>query len=134
MLLAATATFAAAAPPLDIRDAWAAATPPGARTAAVYLTIANAGPADALKSATATVADEVEFHAHEHSDGMMRMRRLDQVDIAAQAETTFEPGGLHVMLIGLNVPLVVGQSLELELEFSDAGTVTIVVPVRDRRR
>jgi copper(I)-binding protein len=48
LLLTVCAAGSVAAEPLTSADAWIRAAPPGARTAAAYLTISNAGPADCL--------------------------------------------------------------------------------------
>ena len=42
------------------------------------------------------------------------------------------PGGYHVMLMGLNGPLVEGRAIEITLVFRDAGTMTVSVPVKSR--
>jgi len=40
-----------------------------------------------------------------------------------------EPGGVHVMLVGLRRALAVGDSVRLRLHFSDSTTVPVTVPV-----
>ena len=62
---------------------------------------------------------------------MMKMRRVEQVAIPAGAEVAFEPGGLHLMLIGLKAPLVAGKSLPLVLQFRDAGAIKVDFEVRN---
>jgi copper(I)-binding protein len=41
-----------------------------------------------------------------------------------------EPGGLHIMLIGLKQKLAPGDSIPLTLVFEHAGEVTVEIPVR----
>jgi copper(I)-binding protein len=40
-----------------------------------------------------------------------------------------EPGGTHLMLVGLTSALDAGEQLLLTLEFDRAGSVDVVVPV-----
>ena len=60
----------------------------------------------------------------------MRMREVpDGVLLPAGETVTFEPSGLHLMLVGLNHPLVEGEAFPLTLEFEHAGTIEIEVPI-----
>lgn len=119
---------------VTISDAWAPATAPGARTAAVYLTLANRGDADVLLHASSSAAGKVEFHTHVHRDGMMTMTELPSVDVPTDGILSFEPHGDHLMLIGLVRPLAPGDEVTVTLEFRDAGRMEFHAEVRDIRR
>jgi copper(I)-binding protein len=119
--------------PLIVRDAWARATPPGARTGAAYLTIESRGDADRLLGATSPAARTLELHTHVTEGGVQRMVRLAEVEVPAGATVAFVPGGLHVMLIDLAAPLAPGATVALRLEFANAGPIEIAVPVIDAR-
>ena len=60
---------------------------------------------------------------------MQMMPQLDGVEIPAGGELVLEPGGYHVMLIGLTESLLAGDSFEATLTFENAGDVTVTVPV-----
>lgn len=62
--------------------------------------------------------------------GMMTMREIDSVTIAAGGTVTFEPGGYHVMLIDLAAPLKVGDTFTMSLDFMNAGVVQVAATVR----
>jgi copper(I)-binding protein len=112
-------------------DAYARATPPGARTAGVYLTIRNrAGAADELVGASTPVAADVEMHTMSHEGGMMRMRAVDKVPVPAGGAVELAPGGLHLMLIDPREPLREGARFPLTLRFARAGAVEAEVRVR----
>jgi copper(I)-binding protein len=64
---------------------------------------------------------------------MAHMRAVPELEVPAGATIRFEPGGLHVMLIGLREPLVAGQLFTLQLEFEHAGRHSVPVEVRDPR-
>ena len=62
---------------------------------------------------------------------VMTMVQQENVPVAAGSQVTFEPGGLHVMLIGLTEDLKPGASFKVTLHFEKAGTITLDVPVRE---
>lgn len=116
---------------LTISDPWSRALPPNAPAGAAYFTVTNQGQAqDRLVGAASDVAGKAELHTHVKSGEMMRMQKVDAVDIPAGGEATFAPGGNHVMLIGLKRPLKDGEQFPLTLEFEKAGKVRVEVPVR----
>jgi hypothetical protein len=57
------------------------------------------------------------------------MHTSEQVPIAAGGTVTFEPTGLHVMLSGIAEELEVGDEVQLDLIFREAGTVTATATV-----
>jgi copper(I)-binding protein len=61
----------------------------------------------------------------------MKMRPpVDAIEVEPGAPAVLAPGGLHVMLMGLTVPLAEGASFPLTLTFATAGPVTVRVAVR----
>ena len=42
---------------------------------------------------------------------VMRMVKVDAIDVPAHGPITLEPGGYHVMLVNLKKPLVAGEAL-----------------------
>jgi periplasmic copper chaperone A len=116
---------------IEVREAFARATIGNATSGAVYLTIVNhaSGP-DRLVSASAPVAARTDLHMTVRDGDIVRMRRLESIEIEAGGTVAFEPGGAHVMLSGLAAPLVEGESFELTLEFEAAGSMRLEVPVK----
>jgi len=130
--LAVGAASAAAAPPI-VTGAWIRATPPGAVTAAAYLTIASAGAADRLVGAATPAAGTVEIHTNGAEAGSQHMMRVAELALPAGGAVRLEPGGQHLMLIDLKAPMVPGTKVALSLRFAEGGTVEIDVPVVDAR-
>jgi hypothetical protein len=127
--LAATAEGPASA--LSVERAWARATPPGTAVAAAYLVIDNrGGTADRLLSVSTPRAGQAEVHATVRDMDIVRMRRIDPLHVGAGERVTFDPGGTHIMLMGLKSPLLEGERLPLELKFERAGTVRVEAEVR----
>jgi copper(I)-binding protein len=134
MLLCLTvfATAATARPPgVQARGAWIQATPPGATTAAGYVTLTNTGPVtDRLMGAHSAAAAQVVPHHMSMAGGIMRMRPITGgLPIAADATVKLAPGGDHLMLIGLKGPLVAGRHVKVTLDFVQAGPVVVDFPV-----
>lgn len=132
-LAAGGSTLAAdyAAGDLQIDRPWSRATAPQQPNGAAYFTVTNHGSsADRLIEAASPVASTVELHTHDvDSEGVMRMRQVEAIDLAAGEATTLRPGGLHVMLIGLEDRLVEGETFPLTLSFEGAGAVEVEVTV-----
>lgn len=115
---------------ITIEQPWARASILKSRPGAAYLTIRNNGTApDRLLRATSPRAETVMIHASEMSGGNMRMRGMPSVEIGAKASIAFEPGGMHLMIMGLQEPLRRGELLPMVLEFERAGPVSIEMPV-----
>jgi len=116
---------------LEVHHPWARATPGGVKTGAVYFKLINSGnEADALISASAPeLAASAEVHNHVNDNGVMRMRKVDKVDIPAKGSALLAPGGYHLMLMELKAPLTEGQKLPLTLRFQRAGEVKVEVKV-----
>jgi copper(I)-binding protein len=114
-----------------VDDPYVRAVPPGQPNSAAFMTIMNKGENPvALVSASSSAAGVVELHTHVHEDGMMKMRRIEKIDVPAGGSTALEPGGLHVMLIGLTQDLKPEDKVAITLEFSDGSTQELEAPVR----
>jgi len=119
--------------PLTISQAWSPAVPPTASVAAVYFSINNAGSQpDLLLALSSPIAARVELHESRDVHGVLEMRELASLPCPAGATVASKPGGLHVMLIGLNRPLIAGTAFPLALRFRDAGNLTLQIPVLNR--
>lgn len=134
LLLLLLPLFASAEGLVRVSEAWSPATPPGARTAAVYLKLTNTGPDDRILAATADVAESVELHTHAEDNGMMRMRKLDSVPLPANAVVRFRPHGHHLMLIDLRDTPAPGDTIALTLRLESGVTLSFDAVVRDLRQ
>lgn len=77
---------------------------PGQTTAVIYLTVNN------RSSQTLTVtgvevagSERAELHQHVHEDGMMRMRKVNRIVVAAGTAVEFTSGGYHIMAFDMAV-------------------------------
>ena len=63
---------------------------------------------------------------------MARMRPLHGDRRRARHTVKIEPGGIHLMLVDLESPLVTGKPVPLTLEFRVAGRITVELSVETR--
>lgn len=116
---------------LEIEDAYARSVPPGQSNSAVFMHIINRGAAaKALVGGQSDAAGVVELHSHAVEDGMMRMRRIQRIEVPGNGAVSLEPGGMHVMLIGLKRGLTPGDTVNLTLDLDDGTTIDVKAPVR----
>ena len=133
LLIVATSSLAfAQGTSIQVEQPWARATPAGASTGAVYLTIANKShDADRLLGASSDVADKSQIHQMKVVSGTMEMHEVSGgLPVPAGGSVELKPGSYHVMLIGLKKPLKDGETIPLTLDFEKAGKVSITVPIR----
>lgn len=109
-----------------VEDSWARATAGPAKAGAAYLTIANMGhDTDRLIAAKSELANRTEVHNHIMEDGVMKMRHVQAVEVSPGTPIILQPGGLHIMFMGLKKPFVKGETLPMTLVFEKAGEVDI---------
>lgn len=117
---------------LEIEEPYAPAVIPGQANGTAYMRLLNPGSVPrTLVGAKSDAAAAVELHSHGMQDGMMTMRRVQRIEVPPQSSLTLEPGGLHLMLIGLTRDLAAGDSFELALDLEDGTSVVVRVPVRE---
>ena len=127
-LLALLATPALAQ--IEIENAWARATPPGAETAAGYVTIRNKSSSpDHLIRVASPLAARVEMHVHIHDGDVMRMRQVKGYDIPAKGSLELKPGGGHLMFVDIQRPFKEGEKIPVTLRFERAGERKVVFNV-----
>lgn len=116
---------------LDIDAGFVRAAIQQQRNSAAFMRIHNNGESAAIVSAASPVAEIVELHTHINDNGVMRMRKIARIDLPTGVTVNLEPGGLHVMLLGLNRDLNEHDSVPLTLLFSDGSEKPLQLPVRN---
>lgn len=113
---------------VQVNKAYIRLLPPTATTTALFFEIENKLDKEVkLVKAESAVAKMVEVHTHIKEDGMFKMREVPEIKIAARSTHRFQPGGDHIMLIGLHKPLKENQEVEIKLTFAD-GRVKVIHP------
>ncbi|MCO5317738.1 MAG: copper chaperone PCu(A)C [Microthrixaceae bacterium] len=67
----------------------------------------------------------------DHGSGMMTMQPVESIEVPAGETVALEPGGYHVMLIGLVEDLEVGDTVEVTLEFESGETQAVTAEVKE---
>ena len=142
---------------IKVTDPWVRNSPMVASAGAAYMVIENTGSAaDALIGASSTVAKSTEVHETVEMPaesmmpaestmpmdspaasggmspgGMLGMRPVERVEIPAGGTLELKPGSYHIMLIGLNQELKVGDTVEITLTLEKAGEIKVTAEVRE---
>jgi len=114
-------------------DAWVRAAHAGQPMSAGYVRLCNGGgEADRLIGATYEGAATTELHASSTGgDGMASMAPIEGgLDLPAGQAATLQPGGAHLMLIGLNHELMAGGQATITLQFENHAPMTLIFEVR----
>jgi copper(I)-binding protein len=130
--LAATAVQAQPSTPgagVVATTAWSRATPPGADTAAVYITL-KSPVADKLIAVTTPEAGKAEVHQMTMNGNVMIMREVQGgLDLPPGQAVSLQPGGYHLMLTGLKAPLKLNQTFPLHLTFQVSPPIDVIARV-----
>jgi copper(I)-binding protein len=110
--------------PIEIGHPWARATT--INVTAAFMTLHNTGKtADRLVSVSTPVAKKAALHVMAMKNGVARMHRVDGIAVAPGKTVVLEPGGFHIMLMGLRYPVKKGFKVPLTLRFEKAGIITV---------
>lgn len=118
---------------VTVEDAWARTSPMGTDTGVVYV-ILTSDVDDAVISADVDINVAMSAEVHETTsaaDGTLGMQMVDSVALPAGQQVAFEPGGYHIMLMGLIEPLVAGNIVSVTLTLESGNLVTVDAEVRD---
>lgn len=115
-----------------VQEAWTRATPPGAVSGAVfgeiYSTYREEG--DSLIGAESPLAERAELYTQVEEDGVMKMTRVEKIDIPEGDTVMLSPAGLHVMLFGLKQPFEEGAEIPFTFIFQHADKIEFMAKVR----
>lgn len=115
---------------LEIKGAWTRQAPPAATVLGGYATITNNGvEADRLIAASADFARKTKIHEMAVTDGVMKMKELENgLEVPAGETVALKPGSFHLMFMQATSPKE-GEVVKVELTFEKAGTVSVMLPV-----
>ncbi len=115
-----------------ISEAWASKpVSKGAATTAAFMCIENDGsfPIQVV-DVSSPIVDRIEIHRIQHQDGIVRMRRVNSIDVAANQKVCLKPDGLHLMLIGLDEVVYTELNIPLEIKFASGEVIQTVLVKR----
>lgn len=132
-LLALLVASSAAAQALKVQNAWVRATVQGQKATGAFMQI-TAPATTTLVGVSTPVAGLAEIHEMKMDGDVMRMRPLSQgLELPAGTAVQLKPGGYHLMLMDLKVPLKKDSTIPLTLSLRDSkgvpSTQELRVPV-----
>lgn len=116
---------------IEVSDAWARASTQGMNSAVYFVIENHNAEADELIGVASEAAEAVEVHESRMEGDVMTMNRVEIVTLEPSAKVTFEPGGYHIMLIGLKQDLQPGGEIEVTLLFRDSPDILVKAKIRD---
>lgn len=132
---AAPAPQVAAAPEADsvtMSDAWVKSAEEG--MSAAFGVLANSGDNDVtIVSASTEASPMIELHETVESESgeMMMQQKEGGFVVPAGGSLALEPGGNHIMLMGLVTAIRAGDEVTFVLTFSDGSTLEFTAPGKD---
>ena len=116
-----------------VKDAWVRSTVAQQMATGAFFSITSAG-GGKLLSVSSPAAGVVEIHEMKMDGSTMKMRAVPTLDLPAGKAVELKPGGLHVMMMDLKLPLAAGQSVDLTLVFEGRDgkkeTIAVKAPVK----
>jgi copper(I)-binding protein len=103
-----------------VNDAWVRGTVPQQQSTGAFMRIQSASPARLLQASSA-LAGTVEIHRMSMQGDVMKMQAVAVVELPAGKPVDLQPGGYHLMMMGLKKSLNAGDSVPLTLLVEGAG-------------
>lgn len=70
-----------------------------------------------LTSAESDISEVVELHEMVHENDMMKMRKIEKIEIASGETSELKPGGNHIMFINMTRYPAEGETVKVNLNF-----------------
>ncbi len=98
--------------------------------AVAYFDVKGGPTPDRLLMVSSPLIIRAELHETMTTGNMTGMKPLTGVDIPANGEVRFEPGGKHVMLFNLNPSIKAGDTVQMNFTFASGTTMQAFAPVK----
>lgn len=132
LLLAPLVSFADMAADVTINDPYVRETLTNVHTTAGYAVLTNSGKTEAvLVGVSSPKVKKGELHTIKTTQGVAKMYQVKQIPIPANGTTNLEPGGFHLMLFEVSVPLQVPNQVPVTFTFSDGSSKIVDMDVRN---
>ena len=133
LLLSSLMVSSAWAQNVSVQSAWARATVQGQKATGAFMTLTSKTDTK-LVGVSTSVAGVAEVHEMKMDNNVMQMRALpDGLPLPAGKAVALQPGGFHLMLMDLKLPLQKDTTIPLTLRFKDPkgleSSLDIKVPV-----
>jgi copper(I)-binding protein len=97
----------------------------------MFMEISNPTSTDVTLIGGTSDAGMVEIHETVMSDDGMQMQEINGgIDIASGETVLLQPGGFHVMVMGLNEDVLAGDELTVDLEFEGHPNISVTATAK----
>ena len=133
ILLAAAFLLNACSPTtgIEVSSTWARPALQEGNGAVYFLLQNHSAAGDELTGISSDIARAAEIHESKMEGDVMQMQQVSSVPIGGKESVVFEPGGYHVMLIGLKQELKAGDEIQVTLQFKNHEAIQVAVPVQE---
>ncbi len=122
-LLAVSLSSSLAAQTVEVKNAWVRATVQGQKATGAFMTL-TAKSGASLVGVSTPVANVAEVHEMKIEGDVMKMRAMPKgLNLPAGQSIALNPGGYHLMLMDLKLPLKADTTIPLTLIFRDSKGV-----------
>ena len=120
-------------PPLEVRDISLFAPLPGTSMSVAYMVFENTTDSGIVVSGFSSPQfNRIELHETQISDGVARMRQLDELTVPPRDIAVLEENRKHLMLMQPLPELDVNDSVTLRVAYGDSGMLIVSAPLRAR--
>ena len=106
----------------------------GQKVAAAYVSIFNQSDNDVIiEKVTSNISDVAEIHDTVLEGEIIKMKKVESLNIPARSEFYFQPGSTHIMLMGLNQELKDGKTFNLNFIFKNQEKVNVKIMVLNNK-
>ena len=115
----------------EFKEPYVQWVPDNSKNTAAFMTVVNTTDKNKkIVRAESEQARAVELHEHTMEGGMMQMKPVPHVNVPAKSETSFNPDGYHIMLIGLKKKLSEGEKIKITIHFDDGEKAPVEFTVK----
>jgi copper(I)-binding protein len=115
---------------ISFKAPWIRAMPPMAMTTAGYVEIHNSSyVADKLLKVWSSEVESIEIHQTKQDGNMLKMLPADNTSVPPKGKLVMQPGGYHLMMMGIKKPLIENEIIKVSFEFETAGIIDMNFPI-----
>jgi len=134
LLLFPLFVWASVASHIRVADPYVRATPPGQKNTAAYVELGyeDSHPASIVAVYT-PIAKKAQMHTVEEVKGVAKMMQVSHIQLKPGSTTSLQPGGYHIMLMGLSEDLMPDDAIPLVFIYDDGSSTLVDAVVKDIR-
>jgi copper(I)-binding protein len=115
---------------ISFKAPWVRAMPPMVMTTAGYVEIHNSSyVADKLLKVWSSDIALIEVHQTKQDGNMLKMLPAENTSVPPKGKLIMQPGGYHLMMMGIKKPLIENEIIKVYFEFETAGIIDMNFPI-----